>query len=898
MDTPLLSTKLYLPPPRPGVVRRARLFALLDEGLRCELTVVSAPAGFGKTTLLSDWLAHAGRPAAWLSLDGGERSPSRLLTYLIAALQCHVAGAGAAALAALRSAQPPPTEALLIMLLNDLAGLSLDVILVLDDYHTIDSPPVGALMALLIERLPPRLRLVIAGRADPDLPLARLRARHQLRELRAADLRFTADEAATFLRQSMGLAIAAPDVATLDQHTEGWAVGLQLAALALQGRPDPSGYIQTFSGGHRFVLDYLVSETLARQPEPVRRFLLSTSVLDRLSGPLCDAVTGEPGGQATLAELDRGNLFVVALDDERHWYRYHHLFAEALRALLEVQRPDEAAALQRRAALWFDQHGLPHEAIRYALAAAAFEQAAELIERVWPAMDQSFQSDSWIEWARALPERLVQARPILCLGYGWALLNAGDLEGAEPWLRRAEGFLSLPEAARTRLPVADPAQLQTLAASVASARAFRALALGDIHATLRYTAQVLDADVDQAHPSQIQAAALRGIAQWAGGDLAAADRSLRACAAGMLEAGRAADAIGMAFILGEIRITLGQLHGAFAAYEHAFQLIDRLGFTLAYGVEDLHRGLADLYRERGDLVMAERHLATGEELGARGVTLPDWRQRLHAAQARLLLSRGDLAGALERLDLAEHHFIRTPLPEQRPLVALRARVCIRQGDLEAAVAWARGHGVSADDPPSFLREFEQITLARLLIARARAESSMAPAREALELLGRLLRAAEDGGRLGSAIEILILEALAHHVREDAPAALEPLRRALELAELEGYVSLFVDEGAPMVELLRIAERRNIAPAYTRRLLAALGAPEPQPRAEPALADPLTEREIAVLRLLGTELSGPEIARALVVSLNTLRSHTKSIYGKLGVRNRRAALRRAAELGLV
>lgn len=898
MDTPLLDTKLYLPPPRAGVVRRARLFALLDEGLHCELTVVSAPAGFGKTTLLSDWLAHAGRPAAWLSLDAGERSPPRLLAYLIAALQSRAPGAGAAALAALRSAQPPLAEALLTMLLNDLADLPHDLILVLDDYHTVDSPPVGALMALLIERLPPRLRLVIAGRAEPDLPLARLRARRQLRELRTADLRFTADEAAAFLSQSMGLAIAAPDVAALERRTEGWAVGLQLAALAIQGHPDPSGFIRAFSGGHRFVLDYLVGETLARQPEPVRRFLLSTAVLDRLSGPLCDAVTGEPGGQATLAELDRDNLFVVALDDERRWYRYHHLFAEALRALLDVERPGEAAALHLRASIWFEQHGLPREAIRHALAADAFDRAAELIEREWPAMDQGYQSDSWIEWARALPERLVQARPVLCLGYGWALLNGGDLEGAEPWLRRAEGFLSLPEGARARLPAADPAQLQTLAASVASARAFRALALGDIDATLRYTRQALDADVDQIHPSQIQAAALRGIAQWAGGDLAAADRSLSACTAGMLEAGRAADAIGMAFILAEIRITLGQLHAAFGAYERAFQLIDRLGYALPYGVEDLHRGLADLYRERGDLVMAERHLATGEDLGARGVTLPDWRQRLHASQARLLLSRGDLAGALERLDLAERHFIRTPLPEQRPLAALRARVCIRRGDLEAAVAWARGHGVTAEGPPSFLREFEQITLARLLIARARAESSMAPAREALGLLGRLLRAAEEGGRLGSAIEILILEALAHHAREDAPAALAPLRRALELAEPEGYVSLFVDEGAPMVELLRIAERRSIVLAYTRRLLAAFSAPEPQPHAESALADPLTDREIAVLRLLGTDLSGPEIARALVVSLNTLRSHTKSIYGKLGVRNRRAALRRAAELGLV
>jgi LuxR family transcriptional regulator, maltose regulon positive regulatory protein len=895
--TPLLSTKLYLPPPRPGVVRRARLFALLDDGLRYELTVVSAPAGFGKTTLLIDWLAHTGRPAAWLSLDSGDRSPPRLLAYLIAALQSRAPAVGAAALAALRSAQPPPVDTLLTMLLNDLADLPDDLILVLDDYHAIDSPQVSALMALLIERLPPRLRLVIAGRADPDLPLARLRARHQLRELRAANLRFTADEVAAFLSQRMGLVIAASDVATLERRTEGWAVGLQLAALALQGCPDPSGFIQVFSGGHRFVLDYLVGETLARQPEPVRRFLLSTAVLDRLTGPLCDAVTGAAGGQATLAELDRGNLFVVALDDERRWYRYHHLFAEALRALLDAERPGEAAALQLRAAIWFDQHGLPHEAIRHALAAEAFEQAAVLIEREWPAMDGGYQSDIWLDWARALPERLVQARPLLCLGYGWAMLNGGDLEGAEPWLRRAEGFLSLPEGDRERLLVADPAQLQTLTAAVASARAFRALALGDIDATLRYTRQALDADVEQTHASQIQAVALRGIAQWAVGDLAAADRSLIACAAGMLEAGRVADAIGMAFIFGEIRITLGQLHAAFAAYERAFQLIDRLGYALPYGVEDLHRGLADLYRERGDLALAQRHLTTGEELGARGVTLPDWRQRLHASQARLLLSQGDLAGALARLDLAERHFIRTPLPEQRPVAALRALVFIRQGDLAAAMAWARSHAVSAAGPPSFLREFEQITLARLLIARTRADSSMSLAREALGLLGQLLRAAEEGGRIGSAIEILILVALAHQARGDAPAALDPLRRALELAEPEGYVSLFVDEGAPLVELLRIAERRNIAPAYTRRLLTALGAIEPSP-VEPALAEPLTDREIAVLRLLGTELSGPEIARALVVSLNTLRSHTKNIYGKLAVRSRRAALQRAAELGLI
>src|SRR6266705_452055 len=441
MPTPILATKLYIPRLRPNVVSRPRLLDRLNEALHRNLTLISAPAGFGKTTLVSEWVEGIERPTAWLSLDEGENDPARFLAYLVAALQTITANIGEGVLGMLQSSQPPPTEAILTALLNEITTLPDHFVLVLDDYHVLDAKSVDIALTYLVEHLPPQMHLVIATREDPQLPLARLRARSHLTEVRAADLRFTASEAAAFLNQVMGLNLSAADIAALEDHTEGWIAGLQLAALALQGHQDVPGFIRTFAGDHRYIVDYLVEEVLQHQPEPVRSFLLQTSILDRLNGPLCNAVTGQEEGNARLEALERGNFFVVPLDDKRHWYRYHHLFAEVLSVHLMAEQPHQVATLHRRASEWYEHNGSTTNAIRHAMAAEDFERAADLVELAVPAMLRSRQEATLLGWLKALPDELVHVRPVLSAGYAGALLVSGELEGVEARLRGAERWL-------------------------------------------------------------------------------------------------------------------------------------------------------------------------------------------------------------------------------------------------------------------------------------------------------------------------------------------------------------------------------------------------------------------------------------------------------------------------
>src|SRR5438874_873562 len=464
MPTPILATKLYLPPLRPNVVSRPRLLERLNEGLHRKLTLIAAPAGFGKTTLVSEWVAFIERArtrTAWLSLDEGDNDPARFLAYLIAALQTIAATIGDGVLGVLQSPQPPPTEAILTALLNEITTLPDNFVLVLDDYHVIDAKPVDMALTYLVEHLPPQMHLVIATREDPQLPLARLRARSHLTELRAADLRFTASEAAAFLNQVMGLSLSAADIAALEDHTEGWIAGLQLAALSMQGHHDVAAFIRAFAGDHRYIVDYLVEEVLQRQPEPVRRFLLQTSILDRLSGPLCDAVTGQREGNARLEALERGNFFVVPLDDTRHWYRYHHLFAEVLSAQLLAEQPDQVATLHRRASAWYEQHGSTVDAIRHALAAFDFGRAADLVELAVPAMRQSRQEATVLGWLKALPDELIRSRPLLSAAYAQTLLVSGQLEGVEARLSDAERWLDT-TADRSEMVVVDEEEFRRL----------------------------------------------------------------------------------------------------------------------------------------------------------------------------------------------------------------------------------------------------------------------------------------------------------------------------------------------------------------------------------------------------------------------------------------------------
>ena len=489
MPAPLLLTKLYVPPSRSNIVLRPRLLERLNEGLMRKLTLISASAGFGKTTLVSEWVAGCGRPVAWLSLDEGDNDPTRFLTYLVAALQTIAANIGAGVSAVLESPQPPPSESILTTLLNDIATISDSFIFVLDDYHVIDSKPVDEALTFLLEHLPRQMHLVIATREDPSLPLARLRVRGQLTELRATDLRFAPAEAAAFLNQMMGLNLSAEDVAALEARTEGWIAGLQLAALSMQGRSDTAGFIQAFTGSHHFVLDYLVEEVLQQQSESVRTFLLQTSILDRMCGSLCGAVTAQEGSKGMLESLQRDNLFVVPLDDQRQWYRYHHLFADVLQAHLIEAQPEQVSRLHQRASVWYELNGDPAESIRHALAAEDFARAATLIELAEPEIRRSRQGGTVTElgWLKALPDELVRFRPVLSVAYAYALFGSGELGGVEPRLRDAERWLDTPAEMRARpespatgMVVVDEEEFRRLPGMIALLRAAQALARGDM----------------------------------------------------------------------------------------------------------------------------------------------------------------------------------------------------------------------------------------------------------------------------------------------------------------------------------------------------------------------------------------------------------------------------------
>jgi LuxR family transcriptional regulator, maltose regulon positive regulatory protein len=882
----LLETKWYVPRSRRGLVLRPRLSERLDQGTASKLVLVSAPAGFGKTTLLTEWLtarpgALAGeRLAAWLSLDQGDNDPASFWAYVIAALRTVASGVGESALALLDAPQQPPIETILTTLLNDLGAVVGEIMLVLDDYHVIDARDVQDGMVFLLDHLPPWLHVVIASRTDPALPLARMRARGELTEIRAAELRFTADEAAAYLNEMMGLQLTAQDVAVLEGRTEGWIAALQLAALSMQGRDDVAGFIAGFAGDDRYVVDYLAEEVLARQPERVQAFLLRTSILGRLSGPLCDAVTGQGGAKGMLEALERGNLFLVSLDDRRRWYRYHHLFADVLQARLLDEQPGQVPDLHRRASGWYEQNGELSEAVRHALAAGDFERAAGLVELALLAMRRTRQEARLRGWLEVLPDQVVQVRPVLSAYFAGVLLMGGELEGvegrlrdAERWLEPATGDGAEPHLPSAEMVVADEEEYRRLPAVIETYRAGLALARGDAPGTVRHAQRAIELALEDDYLCRASAAALLGLVYWGSGDLEAGHQGYSACVEGLRRAGFIADILGCSIALADIRSTQGRLGEALRTFEQALQLAAEQGRSVLRGTADMYVGMSEIACERDDLHAAMQLLLRSQELGEQA-GLPQNRYRWRVAMARVREVEGDLGGALGLLDEAERLYVSDFFPNVRPVPALRARVWIAQGRPGEALGWARDQGLSVDDDLSYRREFEHITLARLLLERARGEGAERSAHEAARLLARLLRAAEEGKRTGRVIEILVLLALAHQALGDIPAALGFLDRAVTLAEPEGYVRVFADEGPSMTSLLRAAAKRGTRRDYVRRLLAAGSRTEHNGPVEQALIEPLSERELDVLRLLGSELDGPAIARERMVSLNTMRTHTR------------------------
>lgn len=930
MSAPILKTKIYIPPSRPNTVLRPRLSDQLSAGVHGRLTLISAPAGFGKTTLLSEWVATSKEPAAWLSLDEEHSDSTRFLAYLVAALRTlalptadEASHLGEDILRALQSSQPPVLNAVLTALINELASVSSSFILILDDYHLIESQAVDQAISFVLQHLPQPMHLIIATREDPSLPLARLRARGQLTELRAHDLRFTQSEVAEFLNKAMNLNLSVENINALENRTEGWIAGLQLAAISLQGHRNTSSLISSFSGSHRFVLDYLVEEILHQQPEPIQHFLLCTSILDRLCGSLCDALLPQAfqAGQEVLEYLERANLLLVPLDEQHQWFRYHHLFGEALRVRLPKAHPDDVVTLHRRASAWYRQHNLYSEAVRHALAAFDFERAADLIEMARPAIAKGRRDVTFLGWMKRLPDELIRRRPVLNVGYALALQDANELEDAAERLHAVEQWLesgAIQGEGTTPMVVVDEAQLQALPASIATAQVMHTLASGDISGTIARVPKALEQIPPEDHLRRGQIVGLLGLAQWARGDLEAAQQSMVEAGALTQKVGTILDTIPGIFVVADIQVIRGQLGEAVDTYEQALRLAAEHNAPTHLGIEKVYAGLSELYCERGELNEATQTLAMSETLGERfGDSV--WHHRWYVALARLKETQGDWDGALEQLHKAEHLYILNPLSHMRPIGALKTQIWLKQGRLTAAEAWVRERNLSIEDELSYAREFEHITLARLIIAqhkynRDKSVTRSGTIQEATELLTRLLNAAEAGGRFGSVLEILLILALAHASQDDVEPALDALERALVLAEPEDYVRVFVNEGSPMEQLLSTAANCGIMPLYTRKLLSAFDTmndkitdvpylPEPDsqepisPKSQP-LVEPLSQRELDVLRLLQTELTGPQIADELVVALSTVRTHTKNIYGKLNVNNRRAAVIRAAELDLI
>ncbi|MEO7085108.1 MAG: LuxR C-terminal-related transcriptional regulator [Gemmatimonadaceae bacterium] len=882
----------------------------LREAATHKLTIVSAPAGFGKTTLVSEWLADptAGTSiAAWVSLDATENDPSHFWAYAISALQKVHALVGKRALSLLLGPQPPPAEYALTSLINDINTIDSDFVLVFDDYHVIDAAAVHNSVAFLLDHMPPRLHLVLASRSDPPLPLAKLRARGELTELRPTDLRFTGDEASAFLNREMGLALSATDTATLEQRTEGWIAGLKLAAVSMKGRDDRHGFVDAFSGDNRYIADYLVEEVLQREPGLVRNFLLATSILARLSGPLCDSVTGEPGSQLLLDELERRNLFIVALDDKREWYRYHHLFADVLQAYAARVDADRLHSSHTRASVWYERNGSLEDAVRHALAAQDTERAANLLETKWPAMDRSHQSYGWLKRVKTLPDDVVRARPVLSMAYAWGLLNGGELEAAELRLRDVERWLDVARDAESRgeaapgMVMVDEARFRSLPAELVPARLYLAGALGDTPGTVAHARRALDLiPVDQ-HAKRSTALALLSLAQWAGGELELAHDTFSDALDCMLAGGDPLSNIRGMFVLGDIRMVQGRLREAEKAYARGLRKAAEYVSAALAETDELHLGLSELQRERGDVDAARGQLLTLANSDGRAAHAGN-RQRWCTTMARVREAEGNLDGALELLVEAETVDVRSPLPRPRPIGAIKARIYLAQGRLADAVGWARDRGLAVDDDLSYMREFEHITLARTLMARRSAEGDARFGHEALKLLERLTAAAEIGGRMGAAIETLVLQALTHQALGNARGAREPLERAMAFAEPEGYLRVFLDEGPAMRDLLRGAATRGIGGAYAPRILAAFDAPPPAATSAQAVVSSagvlLTARELVILRLIAAGMRNQDIAQHLSISAATVKRHIANTYRKLDVRHRTEALVKANELKLL
>jgi LuxR family maltose regulon positive regulatory protein len=941
-----------MPPVRPNLISRPRLLESLTQSFENRLILLSAPAGFGKTTLLSEWLATHPCPAGWLSLDRGDNDPVRFWTYLIAALRTIQPGLGESAQALLCTAPASPMESVLTVLINDLHSMAGHAVLVLDDYHAIDSPVIHSTLAFFLDHLPTGVHVVIATRVDPPLALAHLRAQGRLLELRVDKLRFTLEETAEFLNQRMALSLSVADIETLAGRTEGWVVGLQLAALSLKGRSDASAFIQALSGSHRYILDYLVEEVLSLQPGDIQTFLLQTCILERLCGSLCDALmvdetspgamevsADSPGstlapivriegqteqgrirsssvsGQTILEYLERANLFLVPLDEERKWYRYHHLFADLLRARLVQSFGDgHLETLHRRAARWYEENRFLAEAIEHALAAHETERAGRLIEEIADSAWLCGEFYQVLRWIEALPGELMCSRPWLCVWYAWSRLQAGTVHGVEELIDHAE------RAARAHLdkaPAPGLAQDEALMEQIAALRVTCAGLRQETDKTIELAGRALERPVIRNQAASLMARSnvlnVLGFAYYVRGELSQAEQAYREARRVAQESDFVLRELLVVHKLAHIHQVMGRLLEPYQLYKESLAHLQEQGRGAFFAAGYLYCGLSHLLYEWNRLDEARQMLTQSLRLNELA-QVPHLTIDTRQAQARLFLAQRDVDAAQTALQEAAHliqkHYCWPEVVSANE--CLQARLWLTRGDMQSAARWVERCRPEGSEPPDFLRERSEITRARVLLAQGLLD-------EAVSLLGRLASAAEASARTGRLIEILALQGLGLSMirtggqkQDTTRPELRVLERSLALAKSEGYLRLFLDEGPSMATLLRQAAARGIEPDYVQELLDAFavqacaerptanGIPPSsgQRRVSSSLVEPLTERELEVLRLVAEGLSNREIAERLVVAIGTVKVHIHNICGKLDVQNRTQAILRAQQLGLL
>jgi len=900
MSSPILVTKFFIPQPRSEVIKRPHLLEQLNRGLHRKLTLISAPAGFGKTTLVTDFLQSYGDDSsppflvAWLSLDEGDNDAVRFLTYLITSLN-RIQGLetviGLGALQMIQAPQPPAPETIMIALINEVALLSEKIILILDDYHLMESQQIHESLNFLIENLPPQLHLVITTREDPPFPISRLRTRGQLNEFRAVDLRFTSTETVEFLNQVMELNLSVEDITTIEARTEGWITGLQMAAISMQGSQDVKGFIKSFTGSHRYVLDYLIEEVLEQQPEEIQIFLMQTAILDQLNGSLCDAVTDQENGQETLEMLERTNLFIIPLDNERQWYRYHHLFGDLLVQRLRQTQPDKMSVLHNKASDWFNHQGMKREAIQHSLAAKNYEKAGKLIESVGIDIMEQGENSTVVRWVSSLPDKVIESRPFLCILQAWVMLYSGQIDIAESRLLDAENALKI------QSHKDDQRDLEIINGLIYSNRAYLSFLKGQHAQTIAYAQKALEELPDNAALFRAQTGIYLGVAYRYQGQLQDAFSTYNKILP-IAQQLRGRIAVQCSQNLGDLLWQMAKLNQAQDVLEKALKITEQhVGRPDMPYCGFIYVLLGRILHQRNELSEAQQKIEKGFSL-CQDWKLPEITALSYLDLANIYWALGKHDEARESYQGAIKIFGDFSLWGRKYAEANKAKFEIALGNFESAEHWAQSNDITTDGDFLFHRENEYFTLIRLLIAKNKFG-------EAFSLAERILHINQKNGNKHARLESLILLSISKFEEGIADVAIENLLEALKMAEPEGFIRIFVDEGPPMARLLYEALSREISPEYVQKLLAAFPDVEPEKNllSDPVVSDsewiePLSERELELLQLIAEGLSRQEIASRLVISLNTVKTHARNIYSKLGVNNQMQAVGKAQGLGLL